>query len=125
MVRLRLESSGGLREIPTVESHSSRNEGQGLKCVLRTLLTPTGASVTSHFTHGLRRGLYSHAAPRLESPALDYRRFEIQVVTHTLEFSTHTLEFSTHTLETWLILDGLRGAEAPLFHGELNRVMKK
>ena len=66
-----------------------------------------------------------------------------RVLTHTLEFSrsrssshaharvlTHTLEFSrsrssshahtrvlTHTLESWLILHGLRGAEAPLFHG--------
>ena len=36
------------------------------------------------FTHGLRRGRYYHAAPRLESPALDHRRSEIRVVTPAL-----------------------------------------
>ncbi len=46
-----------------------------------------------------------------------------RVLTHTLEFSrtrssSHAhARVLTHTLETWLILHGLRGAEAPLFHG--------
>jgi len=56
----------------------------------------------------LTRGLYSHAAPRLKSPARDYRRLRnstchaharvphahARVLTHTLEVLTHTLEFS-------------------------------
>jgi len=90
------ESSGICENLggATVNRTREQNEGPGLKCVLRTLLTPRW-DVTSHFTHALR-GLYSHAL-RGKIAGSDYRRSEILTCHATLEFSRTTLEVPQRT----------------------------
>ena len=52
---------------------------------VRTPLAPRwGWFIFHHLTHGLRRGLYSFAASRLENPALFHPECEKRDLTHTL-----------------------------------------
>jgi len=51
-----------------------------LRVWVRTILSPRWGCLTSQFTHGLRRGLYSCAAPRLWIAVAGKRYCEIRVL---------------------------------------------
>jgi hypothetical protein len=77
-----LGSRGGRSENDaTEESHLSRNEGWGT----RPLFRPVGARWFPTGTHGLRRGLHSFAASRLQPEILSRLKRRIRVFRAALE----------------------------------------